>query len=571
MRLIRGACLILAAGLGLAASPAPEPPLALTYTLTPAVENGAVTTLDVSVAFHAQAGGTLTFDLPDSAMGRKELWHYLSDIAASGATLAAADPAHRILSFAPGADVVLHYRVHGAYSNMPGREGGNPYNGAVLAKGWFAALGEQVFAIPHDAELSSVRFKWGTLPAGWTVASDLDHGAMGRALTTSDIVESTMLGGADVSLITRAIPGGVLRLAMHGQWAFTGDGLADDLGRIVTAQRRFWGGDITGPFLVTLFQQSGAGSSGGTGREDAFALFGTADTTQASFVRTIAHEHIHSWIPGRIGTLPDGPNEPLEYWLSEGFTEFYTERTLLRSGIWSLEDFTADLNDQLFAYAGSPIRDAPNARIAQAFWTDETTHRLPYERGLLFAYLLDDRLRRADHGNLDGVMFVARDAYAAAPADKKPDPVANVLAALKHEIDVSADLDRYIEKGAPILLPEHLFGACAAIRNERIASFDRGFDADKSAAAGRFTGVDPNGPAYAAGIREGMVRVGYVGGKWGDSRVDYAYRVRDDSGRERVIAYKPAGKDRIVVQEVVLTPGMDAARRAACVRSMSGS
>jgi predicted metalloprotease with PDZ domain len=572
--IVRGAWLVLAAGLSFAASPMPTPPpLAMAYSLTPEVENGVTTALDVAIEFHGDARGTLTFDLPDTAMGEKELWHYLSDFTAGGATLTVPDPGHRVLGFAPGADVVLRYRVHAAYSDVPKGADGNPYRGVVLAKGWFAALGEHVFIVPHDSDIWPATFRWGVMPKGWNYASDLEHGAMGRPMTTADIVESTMLGGTDVTVTKRDIPGGVLRLAMRGSWAFTGDHLADVLGHVAGVQRHFWGDDVKGPFLVTLFQLSGTGSSGGTGRTDAFALFGTGDITEASFVRTIAHEHMHSWIPARIGALPDGPTEPLEYWLSEGFTDFYAERTLLRSGIWSLEDFVGDVNDKLLEYDASPVREAPNARIAQEFWTNYPIEQLPYERGMLFAYLLDAQLRRASGGkrNLDTVMFRARDAFVAAPPDHKPDAVANFLAALKPQIDISADLDRIIEKGALIRLPESLFGACATIRTLRIASFDRGFDADKTAAGGHFTGVDPSGPAYAAGIREGMVRVAYVSGKRGDSRIDYVYRVGDGQGREWTVAYKPIGKETVEVQEVVLTPAMDPAQRAACVTAMSGS
>jgi predicted metalloprotease with PDZ domain len=167
-------------------------------------------------------------------------------------------------------------------------------------------------------------------------------------------------------------------------------------------------------------------------------------------------------------------------------------------------------------------------------------------------------------------MFAARDAFVAAPADRKPDLVANFLTALKPDLDVSADLERHVEKGGLIRLPETLFGSCATIHTARIVAFDRGFDVDKTAASGHFSGVDPGGPAYAAGIREGMVRVAYVSGKHGDSRVDYVYRVGDGKGREWTVAYKPAGKEAVDVQDVVLAPNMDAAGLGACAAQMSG-
>src|SRR6185437_829565 len=556
------------------ASAAQPAPLAIDYKLTPVVQGGAVTSLAIALRFRGDGRGRLILDLPDKSMGEDKRWRFLSGFSVDGATLRTPDSAHRILTFASGARVTLRYSVRSAYDGDPKGADGNPYKGAVLRSGWFAGLGEHIFAVPHDGDFWPATFHWGLLPKGWKVASDLEHGTMGRAMTVADIAESTILGGADVAVYRRPIPGGTLRFAVRGKWPFSGDHLADVLGRTAAAQRLFWGSDVKGPFLVTLFSIEGTGSSGGTGRTDAFALYGTTDTPESRIRRTIAHEHMHSWIPTRIGRLPDGETEALEYWLSEGFTDFYAERTLLKAGIWSLEDFVSDLNDMLLAYDTSPARNAPNARIAKEFWTNAAIEQLPYQRGMLFAYLLDYRIRQASRGerNLDSVMFAMRDAFVAAPDARKPGLVDNFRRAFHAQttVDVAKALARYVEKGEAIVLPAGLFGGCAEIRNARIGVFDKGFDVDKTAATGIFTGVDPHGPAYAAGIREGMRRIAWLGGRQGDTRVDWSYRVGDGKGQSFVIRYRPAGAERVDVQEVVLKPGLGPARRAACVRTMSG-
>jgi len=554
-----------------AAQAAPAPPLPVDYTLTPIVQQGTVTSLEIALHFSGDRRGRLTLDLPDKSMGEDKRWRFLSDFSVSGAQMRVPNPAHRVLTFAPGASVTVRYRVHSAYNGEPNGTEGNPYHGAVLRPGWFAFMGEYVFVTPHDGDLWPAAFHWGPLPKGWKAASDLEHGAMGRPMDVADISESTALGGADVSVYRRPIPGGTLRFAMHGSWPFSGDHLADILGRTAAAQRDFWGHDMKGPYLVTLFAVAGTGSSGGTGRTDAFALYGTTDTPESRIRRTIAHEHMHSWIPRRIGRQPDDAAEGLEYWLSEGFTDFYAERTLLKSGIWSPEEFVSDLNDMLLAYDTSSVRNAPNARIEKEFWSNYEIEQLPYQRGMLFAYLLDDALRRHTARNLDSVLFAMRDAYMAAPDGAKPDLVENFRRALKRTgLDYSREMARIIDKGETISLPHDLFGACATVRDIQLAAFDRGFDIDKTAATGIFTAVDPKGPAYAAGLRDGMHRVAYLAGKQGDSRVTWSYRVADAKGRQFVVRYLPTGRTKVGVQEVVLTQGLTPARRAACVRSMSG-
>lgn len=70
------------------------------------------------------------------------------------------------------------------------------------------------------------------------------------------------------------------------------------------------------------------------------------------------------------------------------------------------------------------------------------------------------------------------------------------------------------------------------------------------------------------GLRDGMILVKREAGTPGDSRVELAYRVKVD-GSERVIRYKPEGKERLRAQEVRLNPGADLDSEE-CRRSLSG-
>jgi predicted metalloprotease with PDZ domain len=549
--------------------PAETTPRTFDYTLTPVLDHD-TTALVVTLRFAGPPSGALTLDLPNEGEGVKERWRFLSDLTVTGATVATPDPATRVLTFAPGAPVTVRYRVTSAYDADPDARDRNPYKGAALRPGWFETLGDFIFVTPHGDDALPATFKWGPIPRGWSVASDLEHGRMGRPLTVFDISESTVLGGTDVQVLKRSISGGILRVAVRGKWSFDVSALADELARTISAQRDFWGHDVNGPFLVTLTPLTGEGSSGGTGRTDGFALYGTSDTTQTSFMRTIAHEHTHSWIPSRIGRLREGADQPVDYWFSEGFTDFYASRTLLRSGIWSLEEFFADMNDRLVAYTTSPVRNAPNSQIVSDFWTNGKLRDLPYQRGFLLAFIWDKRLRDAGKGGLDPVLFAARDTFVA--AEIKPNAAENFLASYRRVTgdDLNADVARYVMTGATIALPADLFGSCAAIETTELADFEPGFDRDKSAATGFITGVDPDGPAYAAGLRDGMKRIKRMSGRDGDSRVALAYTVVDSKGQEQVISWFPAGKARRPLQQVMLTPGLSDKQRAACARSVSG-
>src|SRR5690606_32963944 len=163
---------------------------------------------------------------------------------------------------------------------------------------------------------------------------------------------------------------------------------------IIGGQRRFWG-DEAAPYLVTVLQLEGPEnwiSIGGTGLGDAFAFFATPNAEAFPITRTLAHEGQHSWIPAEIGGMPE-EDEAADYWLSEGFTDFYTGRLLVRDGLWTPQQYADDLNQSLREYAQSPVRTAPNERIKIDFWRDRDVQRLPYLRGRLLAAVWDAGLR----------------------------------------------------------------------------------------------------------------------------------------------------------------------------------
>ena len=100
---------------------------------------------------------------------------------------------------------------------------------------------------------------------------------------------------------------------------------------------------------------------------------------------------------------------------------------------------------------------------------------------------------------------------------------------------------------------------------EKRRGFSRGFDsAGTRRGDGIISGVDLDGPAYAAGMRDGMRLVGREGGVIGDSSVEIAYRVADSNG-ERIVRYLPEGKEEHEVQQMVLTADTPE-EKARCLR-----
>lgn len=540
------------------------------YTLTPVMEQGGLKSVAVEIAFAGEADGETWLRLPGEWGGEQQLWKSIVDLKADGATVEpdeGGNQAVRLLRHAPNAPLVVHYRVIQDWPGEPA-PGKNTYR-AVIQPGYFHLIGHAAFATPDWNYETPATFEIANLPHGWRFASDLEHAKRGRKLTIGDVTESVSVAG-DFRVVARPGLGGNLRVAIRGTWRFTDDGIADKIAAIVDSHQKFWG-DGPEPFLVTILPltaRAGSTSLGGTGLSDAFAFFATDNGEEATINRILAHEHLHTWIPRRLGGMPE-KDEARDYWLSEGFTDFYTSRLLVRDGIWKIEDFAAATNEILRDYATSPVRTAPNTNIVADFWNDAPTQKLPYQRGQLLAAMWDHKLRAQSKGRLDFDDVVLR-----MRADARHGLTArdNFNASMKAlGLDPKADIAKHIDKGEPIVLPAAIFAPCGKVETVDVAEFDRGFDRDKTQAAGGvFAGVDPAGPAYKAGLRDGMKLIKREAGIIGDSRVEIAYRV-DDNGTQRLIKYMPAGKGTFTLQEFKLTPGLDQAARAACAAHLGGA
>jgi hypothetical protein len=76
-------------------------------------------------------------------------------------------------------------------------------------------------------------------------------------------------------------------------------------------------------------------------------------------------------------------------------------------------------------------------------------------------------------------------------------------------------------------------------------------------------------PAYAAGVRDGMVLVRRARGAIGDTSQEIAYVMRDGD-TERTFAYMPIGHGTFTQQSLVLADDLQGERLAQCVAVIGG-
>jgi hypothetical protein len=353
---------------------------------------------------------------------------------------------------------------------------------------------------------------------------------------------------------------------MRGTWPFGDQDLLKRLAPIMASHHEFWG-DAPEPFLVTVLPlQAAAGSSsvGGTALGDAFAFFASPNVEEGQLTRVLAHEHLHNWIPRRVGLMPE-VDDTAEYWFSEGFADFYAYRLLARDRALTVAEFAKTSNDILWRYGFSSARNAPNSEVIAKFWTDREVGQLPYRRGYCWrrwrtiAFAWRPRAVRFDDVMFGRGTMLGRQRSARAGADA-------FVASMK-KFGVDNRRHRPFHREGTIVLPD-VWGRCGGVSiGESRCSI--GFDghaqwrtATSLPASIRTAGLCGGTSRWHAALAAGL-------GEDGDSRVPLIYRIVE-KGNVREIRYLPAGRRRVSVQELRLDDGLDEAGRASCAARLAG-
>ncbi len=443
---------------GAAAAASADP---VAYAVSPVVENGALQAVDVTLSFDGDRDGRTRVDLPDEWAGTRNLERTVIDVRAEGAQVSRRG-SQITLRHARGAPVRLTYRIAQDYSG-PTRVGfDRPYRPATVPEG-FTLVGWTIFGAVEGREADGATFEWGDKPDSWAMASDLDHRA-GQPLALEELRDSVLVGGRNMRLVTLQAAGGPVRVAMLGDWRFSVDDLAERYGRVVEASADFWG-ESGQPFFLALTPMAGPhglAAQSGLGLGDGLAVWLSNDIALDEASHVLVHEQQHAWMPDRLGGLSPGRPEALDFWFSEGFTDFYTLRILLRAGLATPEQHLEAINRALRLQAEAP-QGLGNAQLARAFFNDRRVAGLPYQRGLLLALTLDARLGRLSGGQVDLDDAIQAMRIGDGPA---PDRLIAAWSRLAGE-DTRPLLHRAIDQGEALTLEPDLFGDCAVMGWER--------------------------------------------------------------------------------------------------------
>lgn len=524
--------------------------------------------LSVTLRFNAGTRSRTELQLPQAWAGVDDYANHLIDLRSSNPLHAiepvAGQPLKRVIQHRPGEAVALSYRITSPIKDADATtpRGHRDSYRTLLGARWFQVFGHALLAVPatNTSDTATQRlcmdFEGLDATGWWANSHDVRQNSSMQIRFKGSVEQmrhAVYLGG-DLQLRERRVEGRPVFSVMPPATPLTSfapsiDALADRVAQLIAAQRSFWR-DHEFPHQLVVLQpnHSPRGNYGGTAVHQAFVMHASNDlqVPGASFDHLVTHELLHTWIPMRFGpmTYTGRDDEALRYWFSEGFTDHYTHRLLVQSGLWTLADMAQALNAKIDRHRQSPALRADNAQVAANFFTDEAMGQLPYARGEWLALRWHAALRDKGHPGLDAVMRrLLLPAALAKPTGplSKPLVTHRLLAELRPVLGEAplADIANFVDKGQSFEFTDTTLGPCFKLERLSQPVWQLGFD--RATLQQRvMIGVDPDGPAHAAGLRNGMaVRGTRIYNA--DVTQDVLIQVPADDGQVRDIRYRPIG------------------------------
>ncbi len=278
----------------------------------------------------------------------------------------------------------------------------------VVKDRFFHIPGQALFVAPlsftqlPSGKKIAVTIEWIGFPEHFTLHNTFGSGQKKQKLHLlfwEEFYHSFFVGG-DYRVHRFSYKGKPVYFAIRGEWynGLSDEALFEDLQLAVRSQRDFWN-DYTQPYFTvimspTVSQADSAyrgQSSNGTAVKNGFVIQSTNNpfNNREVYRYMFHHELMHNW----IGIEIVNRYEELNYWFSEGFTEYYTYKNRLRIGEISLEEWREAFNREVIeAHWKNPERNIPNYKVKDGFWKSRQVSKVPYRRGALFAFWLDNQL-----------------------------------------------------------------------------------------------------------------------------------------------------------------------------------
>jgi len=363
------------------------------------------------------------------------------------------------------------------------------------------------------------------LPAGWQVATSLgalvsENQYSRENLFLADNFDALADGPIEAGTFKIFQVGGVtptVSVAVHGD-SWKQSDIETTLRKICNYEIELMGGAPFDRYLL-IYHIGKAASGAGGGMEHAN---GTAInvSSEQQIPGVSAHEFFHLW---NVKRIRPASLEPIDYtreqytralWFAEGVTSTYGSYTLVRSGLWSKEQFYADLAQQINELESRPANRWQSAEQSSLdAWLEKYSYYNGpdfsvsyYTKGQVLGVLLDIliRDRTDDQHSLDDVLRKMNNNFA-----KKGKPYRDSL-----DIRLTAEsvaggsfedfFRRYVAAAEPLPYTEIFAKAGLLLQKQEVMRPELGFILERDASGKAMVRyVAAGSTAERAGLRPG--------------------------------------------------------------------
>jgi predicted metalloprotease with PDZ domain len=501
----------------------------LTYTFEPTV-TATGTILHVSLIFRTGKEVSDVVEIPTEWAGEKlhavhNVRALSEDTVISDATSIGSKTIHHL----PDQQVVLAYDL---VKDWTGRFRHPAEFHGTLMPDYLELTGDNSLLHPKllgEARVT-VHFDWSKAPSAWVLATSFGVGSNPQERCQS-------YSGTWIAVQHAVFAAGAFRiryfrigtqpavLAVRDQWTFSDEEAIAEIQKAVGAVRDFWRGHNFPYFLVTLKQfDYDSGSGDGSAFTNAFWIYLSRKDSISDQIPVLIHETFHEWDPRRMGP----PSSPEDWkaieWFREGFVSYYGYVLALRANLIQLPAYLDNLNRDLRVFPGS---------------------QSAYVRGRIIALWLDQQIRK-DSGGKRSLDTVMHDMVNGAV---KPLTERRILQTAGRYLQspLRTELARIIQPDSDISLSESGLGPCVRGSVDDVPTFDLGFDLGASTTTGRITGVEADGPAFQAGLRNGQQLSGRLSVYNNQPEKGAIVTIKTGDG-SKAIEYYPRGKPIAVMQ-----------------------
>lgn len=270
---------------------------------------------------------------------------------------------------------------------------------------------------------------------GWTNVSTslemVNNDPFTRTAPDYDILyDSPILVGTQ-DVIDFDVNGVHYQMAMNGGGNYDKARLKKDLPQIIEHEAAIYGENPNKHYVFIVLNASRGG--GGLEHLSSCVLgvsrdnYGTERGYQG-FLTLVAHEHFHLWNVKRLRPIALGPfdydneNYTTDLWIAEGFTAYYQEIIVHRTGLYPLQSYLDALAADISYVANTPgakvqsLAESSFDAWIKLYRANENTNNVTasyYNKGSILALIFDLEIINDSHGkySLDDVMHYMYHTY----------------------------------------------------------------------------------------------------------------------------------------------------------------